>query len=101
MKVSILATKINEPTHKTIAKNKANSELDIQSQNIKKMQTNTQKTVQNTYQNTVQITKIKLEKKNTFYSPSALNLIIDYDLVEDENEVVKYFDGIETSYFVG
>ena len=33
-----------------------------------------------------------IKKKNTFYSPSALNLIIDYDLIEDENEVIEYFD---------
>ena len=35
---------------------------------------------------------ISIIKKNTFYSPSALNLIIDYDLIEDENEVIEYFD---------
>ena len=42
VKVSILATKMNKPTHKTIAKNKASRELHIQSQNAKKMYTNTQ-----------------------------------------------------------
>lgn len=32
--------------------------------------------------------------KNSFYSPSALNLIIDNNLVEDKKKVLTYFDQV-------
>ncbi len=33
-------------------------------------------------------------EKNTFYSPSALNLIIDNNLTEDKNKILSYYDQI-------
>ncbi len=33
-------------------------------------------------------------KKNRFYSPSALNLIIDNNLVKDKKKILSYFDQI-------
>ncbi len=33
-------------------------------------------------------------KKNVFYSPSALNLIIDKNLISDKNKILSYYDQI-------
>ena len=33
-------------------------------------------------------------KNNTFYSPSALNLIIDKNLISDKNKILSYYDQI-------
>ena len=33
-------------------------------------------------------------KKNTFYSPSALNLIVDNNLIKDKTKVLSFFDHI-------
>ena len=54
---------MNEEIRETIAKNKASRESHIQSQNAKKMPSNTQIIVHNAYQNTVQIAKVKQAKK--------------------------------------
>ncbi len=33
-------------------------------------------------------------KKNSFYSPSALNLIIDNNLIKDKEKILSYFDEV-------
>ncbi len=33
-------------------------------------------------------------KKNSFYSPSALNLIIDNNLIKDKKKILSYFDEV-------
>lgn len=38
--------------------------------------------------------EIIIFKKNNFYSPSALNLIIDNNLIKDKNKILSYYDQI-------
>ena len=36
-------------------------------------------------------------KKNSFYSPSALNLIVDKNLINDDTKILNYYDQIISS----
>ena len=38
-----------------------------------------------------------ISRNNIFYSPSALNLIIDKDLIKNRNKIIEYFDVISDS----
>ena len=35
-----------------------------------------------------------ISRNNIFYSPSALNLIIDKDLIKNRNKIIEYFDKV-------
>ena len=38
-----------------------------------------------------------IAKKNSFYSPSALNLIVDKNLINDDTKILNYYDQIISS----
>ena len=49
---------------------------------------------QNNSQKSLKLLEEILSAENNFYSPSALNLIIDNNMIKDKNKVLSYFDKI-------
>jgi len=46
----------------------------------------------NDSENSIKLLEEIILKKNTFYSPSALNLIIDNNMIKDKEKVLSYFE---------